>query len=69
MTFVRRCTRHTNALWHGQLRPVTLLTAILARKFAAVIRHRVISHPPVLPWMRRVFAAVFVALGAKLALA
>jgi threonine/homoserine/homoserine lactone efflux protein len=37
--------------------------------FAAAIRDRVISHPPVLTWMRRSFAAAFVALGAKLALA
>ncbi|MGW2562625.1 LysE family translocator [Streptomyces sp. NPDC001514] len=36
-------------------------------KFAATVRHRVISHPPVLTWMRRVFAAAFAALGAKLA--
>ncbi|MER6996558.1 LysE family translocator [Streptomyces sp. NPDC000410] len=37
-------------------------------KFAAAIRHRVMSHPPVLAWMRRVFAGAFAALGAKLAL-
>jgi threonine/homoserine/homoserine lactone efflux protein len=37
--------------------------------FAAAIRHRVISRPRVLTWMRRTFAAAFVALGAKLALA
>lgn len=37
--------------------------------FAALIRERVISHPGVLTWMRRTFAAAFVALGAKLALA
>jgi threonine/homoserine/homoserine lactone efflux protein len=37
--------------------------------FAAVIRAHVISRPSVLTWMRRTFAAAFVALGARLALA
>ena len=37
--------------------------------FAASLRHHVISRPRVLTWMRRSFAAAFVALGAKLALA
>ena len=36
--------------------------------FAAAIRNQVISRPRVLTWMRRTFAAAFVALGAKLAL-
>ena len=36
---------------------------------AASIRTHVISRPRVLTWMRRIFAAAFVALGAKLALA
>ncbi len=36
--------------------------------FAALIRSHVISRPRVLTWMRRTFAAAFVALGAKLAL-
>jgi threonine/homoserine/homoserine lactone efflux protein len=36
--------------------------------FAASIRDRIISRPRVLIWMRRTFAAAFVALGAKLAL-
>jgi threonine/homoserine/homoserine lactone efflux protein len=36
--------------------------------FAASIRDHVISRPRVLAWMRRSFAAAFVALGAKLAL-
>ena len=35
--------------------------------FAAAIRDRIISRPRVLTWMRRTFAAAFVALGAKLA--
>jgi len=37
--------------------------------FAAAIREHVISRPRVLAWMRRTFAAAFVALGVKLALA
>src|SRR5947208_6214053 len=37
--------------------------------FAASIRTHVISRPRVLTWMRRTFAAAFVALGAKLAIA
>ena len=37
--------------------------------FAAAVRDHVISRPRVLTWMRRTFAAAFVALGAKLAFA
>ena len=37
--------------------------------FAAAIRTHVISRPKVLAWMRRTFAAAFVALGVKLAFA
>jgi threonine/homoserine/homoserine lactone efflux protein len=37
--------------------------------FAAAVRKHVISRPAVLTWMRRTFAAAFVALGARLALA
>jgi threonine/homoserine/homoserine lactone efflux protein len=36
--------------------------------FAAAIRDHVISRPRVVTWMRRTFAAAFVALGAKLAI-
>jgi threonine/homoserine/homoserine lactone efflux protein len=36
--------------------------------FAAAIRNQIISRPRVLAWMRRTFAAAFVALGARLAL-
>jgi threonine/homoserine/homoserine lactone efflux protein len=36
--------------------------------FAASLRDHVISRPRVLTWMRRSFAAAFVALGARLAL-
>ncbi|MBB5046298.1 threonine/homoserine/homoserine lactone efflux protein [Rhodopseudomonas rhenobacensis] len=37
--------------------------------FAAAVRDHVIARPKVLTWMRRSFAAAFVALGAKLATA
>ncbi|MET3776253.1 threonine/homoserine/homoserine lactone efflux protein [Rhizobium alvei] len=37
--------------------------------FAAAVRDHVISRPRIMLWMRRSFAAAFVALGAKLALA
>jgi threonine/homoserine/homoserine lactone efflux protein len=37
--------------------------------FAASVRHHVVTRPKVLLWMRRSFAAAFVALGARLALA
>lgn len=36
--------------------------------FAAAVRHHVISRPSVMAWLRRGFAAAFVALGVKLAL-
>jgi threonine/homoserine/homoserine lactone efflux protein len=36
--------------------------------FAAAIRDQVVSRPRILLWMRRTFAAAFVALGARLAL-
>lgn len=36
--------------------------------FASSVRNQVISRPQVLAWMRRSFAAAFVALGAKLAM-
>ena len=36
--------------------------------FAASVRNQVISRPRVMAWMRRSFAAAFVALGARLAL-
>lgn len=40
---------------------------VVAAITAAVRRH-VVSRPRVMTWMRRVFAASFVALGARLAL-
>jgi len=35
--------------------------------FAAAVRNHIVSRPRVMTWMRRVFAASFVALGARLA--
>ncbi len=37
--------------------------------FASAVRHHVVSRPSVMTWLRRAFAASFVALGARLALA
>jgi threonine/homoserine/homoserine lactone efflux protein len=37
--------------------------------FAAAVRDKVVGRPVVMTWMRRTFAAAFVALGARLALA
>jgi len=48
---------------------LTLVVFVGYGLLAASIRDRVISRPRVLTWMRRTFAAAFVALGAKLALA
>jgi threonine/homoserine/homoserine lactone efflux protein len=48
---------------------LTFLVFVGYGLFAAKVRQHVISRPRVLTWMRRTFAAAFVALGAKLALA
>ena len=48
---------------------MTLLVFVVYGLFAASIRDHVVSRPRVLTWMRRTFAATFVALGAKLAFA
>lgn len=37
--------------------------------FAATVRDRIVTRPRVMTWLRRTFAAAFLALGAKLALA
>jgi threonine/homoserine/homoserine lactone efflux protein len=47
---------------------LTFLVFVGYGLFAAKVRAHVISRPKVLTWMRRTFAAAFVALGAKLAL-
>ena len=48
---------------------LTFLVFVGYGLFAAKVRAHVISRPKVLTWMRRTFAAAFVALGAKLAVA
>ena len=48
---------------------LTFAVFVVYGLFAASIRNHVISRPRVLTWMRRTFAAAFVALGVKLALA
>ena len=53
----------------GVFMALTFIVFVGYGLFAAAIRTHVISRPRVLTWMRRTFAAAFVALGAKLALA
>jgi threonine/homoserine/homoserine lactone efflux protein len=48
---------------------MTFFVFVFYGVFAASVRRHVTSRPRVLAWMRRVFAAAFVALGARLALA
>jgi threonine/homoserine/homoserine lactone efflux protein len=53
----------------GMFMLMTFLVFVGYGLFAASIRDHVITRPRVLTWMRRSFAAAFVALGAKLAFA
>ena len=53
----------------GAFMAMTFVVFVGYGLFAAAIRRHVISRPRVLTWMRRAFAAAFVALGAKLAFA
>ncbi|WP_423067970.1 LysE family translocator [Devosia sp. CN2-171] len=46
---------------------VTFVVFAIYGVFAAAVRSHVVSRPRILTWMRRTFAAAFVALGAKLA--
>ena len=46
---------------------VTFVVFVIYGLFAAAVRRHVIARPAVVTWMRRTFAAAFVALGAKLA--
>jgi len=48
---------------------LTFAVFVIYGLFAAAVRRHVISRPRILTWMRRTFAAAFVALGAKLAFA
>ena len=53
----------------GVFMAMTFAVFVLYGLFAAAGRNHVISRPRVMAWMRRTFAAAFVALGAKLAFA
>ena len=69
--FVR--TGEANALPHmlGLSAVFMLMTFVVFAiygVFAAAVRRHIVSRPRVLTWMRRTFAAAFVALGARLAL-
>jgi threonine/homoserine/homoserine lactone efflux protein len=48
---------------------VTLVVFVGYGTFAALVRQHVVARPRVVSWMRRTFAASFVALGARLAAA
>lgn len=51
----------------GVFMAMTFVVFAIYGIFAAAVRRHVVSRPRVLTWMRRAFAAAFVALGAKLA--
>ena len=52
----------------GVFMAMTFVVFALYGLFAAAMRDKVISRPAVMAWLRRSFAAAFVALGARLAL-
>jgi threonine/homoserine/homoserine lactone efflux protein len=52
----------------GVFMAMTFVVFALYGLFAAAMRDHVVSRPAVMAWMRRTFAAAFVALGARLAL-
>jgi len=56
-------------LLSGAFMLMTFAVFVVYGLFAASVRTHVISRPRVLTWMRRTFAAAFVALGVKLAIA
>jgi threonine/homoserine/homoserine lactone efflux protein len=53
----------------GVFMAMTFAVFVVHGLFAASVRDHIVSRPRVLTWMRRTFAAAFVALGAKLAFA
>lgn len=55
-------------LLSGVFMAMTFAIFVVYGLFAAWLRRHVLTRPAVLAWMRRAFAGVFVALGAKLAL-
>ena len=68
--FISADEPHPLRLWlaqSGVFMPMTFVIFVGYGLFAASIRDHVISRPRVLAWMRRTFAAAFVALGARLA--
>lgn len=52
----------------GVFMAMTFIVFALYGLFAAAMRDKVVTRPAVMAWLRRTFAAAFVALGAKLAL-
>jgi len=52
----------------GVFMAMTFVVFVVYGCFAAAVRRQIIARPRVLSWMRRLFAAAFVALGARLAL-
>ncbi|MBS9475585.1 LysE family translocator [Ancylobacter radicis] len=52
----------------GMFMAMTFVVFALYGVFAAAVRGQVLARPAILGWLRRGFAAAFVALGAKLAL-
>jgi threonine/homoserine/homoserine lactone efflux protein len=52
----------------GVFMAMTFVVFALYGLFASTMRDKVVSRPAVMAWLRRSFAAAFVALGAKLAL-
>lgn len=58
----------TMAWLGGVFMAMTLVVFAVYGLFAAAMRDHVLARPQVLAWLRRSFAAAFVALGAKLAL-
>jgi threonine/homoserine/homoserine lactone efflux protein len=53
----------------GVFMAMTFIVFAIYGLFAAAVRDRIISRPVIMTWMRRTFAAAFVLLGIKLALA
>jgi threonine/homoserine/homoserine lactone efflux protein len=53
----------------GVFMAMTFVVFAVYGLFAASVRDRIVSRPAIMAWMRRSFAAAFVLLGAKLALA
>ena len=56
-------------LLSGVFMAMTFVVFALYGLFAASVRDRVVSRPAIMAWLRRSFAAAFVLLGVKLALA